>query len=304
MHLKIRWDVPLKDNEDADVGIGTMIVFIALVLVAAVAAGVLISAAILVKQQAEEISEKAAADAATHFEIVTMIGDRGKDPFATTPIDPDSDNTGNGIISSNIIVNRKNTKTEKWTITCISSEIEGGVFSVIGSVSGRQVDYDITDGQYSSDNNQVVFLIVDGSIDFEIDDDFEFDTKAMEIQPTIQKLEITLEIGPGSPMINMSNVVIEIIDGESEFSLFFKKGSPNSTCFIAEDIRDPTGRWDNDTVVDTGALIKVIIDCQVVGLDLKPATRVTMDIMPESGVSLYESFRTPSGYTDRYIRLI
>lgn len=303
MRLKIRGDVSLKGAEEADVGIGTMIVFIALVLVAAVAAGVLISAAILVRQQAEEISANAAAETATHFQIVTMMGDRAKDASATTPIDPNSDNIGNGFMSK-VITNSSYTKSEKWTVTCIKEETKGGIFRVQGSISGTQIDYNISKGQYISDNNEVSFTIFYGNIDFKLGDDFEFYTKAMEMQKSIQKLEITLKLGPGSPMINMSDVVIGISDGNLDTSLSFTNSKANSTCFEVESIRDPTGRWKNDTIVESGTLVKVRIDCDAVGLNLKPSVRVTMDIIPRNGVSLYETFKTPSGYTDRYIRLI
>lgn len=302
MLKKIRWDVSLKEDEDADVGIGTMIVFIALVLVAAVAAGVLISAAILVREQAEEISADAAAQTATHFEIVTMLGDRGKESYATSSIDPNSDNTGDGFMSI-VTTNSKFTKTEDWTVTCVGEESNGGIFRIQGSVSGTQTDYNISKGKYVSDNNEIGFTIFYGDMDFKLGDDFEFQTKGLEMQKSIQKLELTLELGPGSPMINMSDVVIAITDGDIEASLAYKKGKSNSTFFDVECIRDLTGRWQNDTVIDTGALVKVIIDCEAVGLNLKSGTRVTLDIIPENGVSLYERFRTPSGYTDRYIRL-
>ena len=66
-----------KEDEEADMGIGTMIVFIAMILVSAVAAGLLINTAYEVQQQAEETGKLAIKNVATSFQIINAMGDRG-----------------------------------------------------------------------------------------------------------------------------------------------------------------------------------------------------------------------------------
>jgi len=68
-----------KEDEEADMGIGTMIVFIAMILVSAVAAGLLINTAYEVQQQAEETGKLAIKNVATSFQLVNAMGDRGVD---------------------------------------------------------------------------------------------------------------------------------------------------------------------------------------------------------------------------------
>ncbi len=65
-----------KEDEEADMGIGTMIVFIAMILVSAVAAGLLINTAYEVQQQAEETGKLAIKNVATAFLLVNVMGDR------------------------------------------------------------------------------------------------------------------------------------------------------------------------------------------------------------------------------------
>jgi flagellin FlaB len=72
-----------RKDEKGEMGIGTMIVFIAMVLVAAVAAGVLISTAGLVQQQAQDTGMSAIADVASGFRIVAIDGDRDADLKST-----------------------------------------------------------------------------------------------------------------------------------------------------------------------------------------------------------------------------
>jgi flagellin FlaB len=73
----------IKDEEAAEMGIGTMIVFIAMVLVAAMAAGVLLQTAGLVQQQAQETGVRAISDVATGFVVLNVLGDRLATPTAT-----------------------------------------------------------------------------------------------------------------------------------------------------------------------------------------------------------------------------
>ncbi|MFZ3166255.1 MAG: hypothetical protein WA130_01480 [Candidatus Methanoperedens sp.] len=63
-------------NEIADIGVGTLIVFIAMVLVAAVAAIVLIYSTGELHQKAIITSKDATATIATNFQIETVVGDR------------------------------------------------------------------------------------------------------------------------------------------------------------------------------------------------------------------------------------
>ncbi|MBI0583015.1 MAG: hypothetical protein ISF22_02175 [Methanomassiliicoccus sp.] len=65
----------MRRDERADMGIGAMVIFIAMVLVATVAASVLISTANDLKEQAIRTGTDATASVSTGFELIYITGD-------------------------------------------------------------------------------------------------------------------------------------------------------------------------------------------------------------------------------------
>ena len=88
-------------------------------------------------------------------------------------------NTGNGTLI--LDQTSESTLTEYWVITCKSSAGGSTIFSVNGSKSNDHQDYLLSDGQYTSDGEEISFLIFEGNKNFVVGDQFEFRTWAGEI---------------------------------------------------------------------------------------------------------------------------
>ena len=72
------------DNDRGQVGIGTLIVFIAMVLVAAIAAGVLINTAGFLQSSAEESGEQSSAQVTNRLQVVNAVGENIVDTGTTS----------------------------------------------------------------------------------------------------------------------------------------------------------------------------------------------------------------------------
>ena len=74
------------DDRRGQVGIGTLIVFIAMVLVAAIAAGVLINTAGFLQNQAEDTGTESTEQVADNLNVITEVGKVGADSAGTDQI--------------------------------------------------------------------------------------------------------------------------------------------------------------------------------------------------------------------------
>jgi flagellin-like protein len=137
----------LDDTDRGQVGIGTLIVFIALVLVAAVAAGVLINTAGELQSRASDTGDDAQAQVSNQIDVVSATGedDAGDDDIDTVtlvvkkspgsdPIDL-SEATIQYTSSDNSVTLSHNTSAGSDTFS--TSAIDGGPTEVLDDTSER-----------------------------------------------------------------------------------------------------------------------------------------------------------------------
>lgn len=97
---------------------------------------------------------------------------------------PSYSGVGNGTLRT--LEGKPGAPTETWTLTCTAAVVNGGTFSVTGSVSGAQAAATVG---VAYSNSRLKFRIADGSVDFQVGDQFTFTTTA-GVMPSLQRWEV------------------------------------------------------------------------------------------------------------------
>jgi len=96
-------------------------------------------------------------------------------PASAAAAVPGVGNVGNGTVSG-LIVSDTFSKTETWTLTCITAIANGGLFAVSGSVTGARGVATVGSAFYSNSltpaNSEFGCTINDGATDFAVGDSF------------------------------------------------------------------------------------------------------------------------------------
>lgn len=124
----------------------------------------------------------------------------------------------------------------------------------------------------------------------------------------IKVLEFKVALQAGSPGVDFDLVRVEITDGSTTTDLTFGGlGEPSeatASTFVVQITRDVDGDFIKGNVLTPGSIVKIIVNCDAPGFNIKPQTHVSLQIIPKHGVPTAEEFTSPSTYSDRYIQLI
>ncbi|ACV46380.1 MULTISPECIES: archaellin/type IV pilin N-terminal domain-containing protein [Halomicrobium] len=137
-----------EENDRGQVGIGTLIVFIAMVLVAAIAAGVLINTAGFLQSSAEESGEQSSAQVTNRLQVVNAVGE------------DIVDDSGFEVTTVNITVKKApgadNVDLETTTAQWVSSD---GTFNVVSEpasgTGGTSGDATFAISTFQDDDNSI-----------------------------------------------------------------------------------------------------------------------------------------------------
>ncbi len=263
MYMKANRSKALFKNTNAQVGIGTLIIFIAMVLVAAVAAAVLIQTSGTLQQKAQSTGKQATQEVSSNLMVKSIEGVRAKN----TAVDMSS------------------------TIDLLKLKVALNVGS--SPVDVNQVVVSITDGTTANNlvyaGNQKSYASTGASNGAMAG----FDSSSAGIN--LQKL-LTANTSISGVKINNSNhyfTVDRVRDEDSSFS----QGNPvmNTGDMIMLYIATTSNGAENaaySAVGSAGTSAGLISS----GLNLVPRTVVNIILTPESGVSTNADFVTPSSY--------
>jgi len=251
----------MKKDTGAQVGIGTLIIFIAMVLVAAVAAAVLIQTSSTLQQKAQSTGKQATQEVSSNLIVKNIEGVRAKDSAV--------------VLSSTIDLLR----------------LKVGLNVGSASVDVNQVVISITDGTTA---NNLVYAGNSKSYATVGNSDGAMDSFGDSAATNLQKL-ITANTTASSTFNNADHyfTVDRIRDEDASFSQsnpVMNTGDLINVYIATTSSAAASAGYDYVSTTTTSGVLKAS------GLNLVPRTDVNIILTPESGVVTNADFVTPSSY--------
>lgn len=334
--MKANRKCSVSKNNHAQVGIGTLIIFIAFVLLAAVAAMVLIEVAAMLQQKAQTTGKEATKEVSSNIDVDSIEGWRGGTQVSASMADVFSEEFYRLDIIYSLKVGSEPVDMNQVVITITDGTttsdlayIEGTLVTETANV-GAGGDGLKADGAAIGCTNTTFRILVDGDPATHTNSVAGHDAAIVifrraysDANAQDDKVHDPSAGGDSHEIIAMDAGMFDsaTYGGQSNTTQdeYFARGD---MFFIIEEIRDEDKSFTKDNpVMNTGDLVKAIIltapanvaeepwaptacpdlynNNPCVGeadLDLKPRTTVSIVIIPESGATTMVDFVTPSSY--------